>query len=67
MVTDNPSGQTFYIPHGELDNCFWISASDATTNLTSEDVQKIGDVRYIVFQNGNQDEVFSFFCIKAGE
>ena len=52
-------------PRGELDNCFWIPASDATTPLTSEDVQKVGDDRYIVFQNGTQTEDFSYFCIKA--
>ena len=65
MVTDDPVSGDVYIPVGELDNVFWISAADATTPLTSEDVQKVGDVRYIVFQNGNQADVFSYFCVKA--
>lgn len=67
MSTDNPTTPTRYVyaPIGELNNCFWISASDAGTDLSSEDVQKVGDDRYIVFQNGNQDAEFRFTAIKA--
>lgn len=65
IATDN-TADPVYEPFGELNNCFWISASDPTTDLTSEDIQKIGDVRYIVFQNGNQTEEFSYFCVKVG-
>lgn len=64
ISTDNPSGNFIYIPHGELDGCWWISASDATLDLTSEDVQKIGEDRYFVVQNGNQNQIFSYFCVK---
>lgn len=67
IATDDPTSpaRDVYRVLGELDNCFWVSASDPTTDLTSEDVQKIGDDRYIVFQNGNQTEAFSYFCVKA--
>lgn len=51
---------------GEMDNCYWISASDASTNLTSEDIQKVGDERYWIFQNGNQSEVFNYLALKQG-
>lgn len=63
VATDNATGFT-YTPIGEMDNCFWLSASDPTTDLTVEDVQKIGDDRYRVFSNGNQNSAFNFFCIK---
>lgn len=66
MMTENAISPPadYYSPLGELDNCYWVSASDASTNLTSEDVQKIGDDRYRVFQNGNQSSTFSYFCVK---
>lgn len=65
MATDDTTFDT-YFPLGELDNVFWLSASDATTDLTSEDVQKDGDVRYMVFQNGNATEEFNYFALKVG-
>lgn len=66
LATDDPTGppRDVYQPLGELDNCFWLSAADATTALTSEDVQKDGNQRYVVFQCGNQTEDFNFFAIK---
>ena len=64
--SDNPTNPARFVydPIGELDNCFWISASDPTQDLTSEDVVKIGNDRYRVFQNGNSGEVFRFIAIK---
>lgn len=64
LSTDNPTGMFIYLVHGELDGCWWISASDPTLDLTSEDVQKVGADRYLVFQNGNQNQIFSYFCVK---
>ena len=64
IATDDP-GIDLYEIYGEMDNCYWISASDATTDLVSEDIQKIGDDRYMVFQAGNQTEPYNYWCIKV--
>ncbi len=64
IATDDP-GIDLYEIYGEMDNCHWLSASDSGTDLLSEDIQKIGDDRFIVFQAGNQSEVYNFWCIKV--
>ncbi len=66
VVTEDQTSPVIdiYQPVGELDNLFWLSGSDATADLTSEDVQKDGDVRYVVFQCGNQIQEFNYFAIK---
>lgn len=66
LATDNPTNPVsfVYTPYGQLNNCFWVSASDSGTDLSSESTVKIGDDRYRVFQNGNQTQAFSFFAVK---
>ena len=64
IATDDP-GIDLYEIYGEMDNCYWISASDPVTDLVSEDIQKIGDDRYMVFQSGNQTEVYNYWAIKV--
>lgn len=64
IATDDP-GIDLYEIYGELDNCYWISASDPVTDLVSEDIQKIGNDRYMVFQSGNQTEVYNYWAVKV--
>lgn len=62
VATDDP-GVDIYMPIGELDGVFWVSAAGSTV-LTSEDSITIGAIRYRVFQNGTQTAVFSYMAIR---
>lgn len=64
LATDNPGGPIVYDPIGQINNVFWVSAAGSTV-LTSEDTFDIGDDRYVIFENGNQTEVWSYMAIKA--
>lgn len=64
IATDDP-GIDLYEIYGEMDNCHWISASDPVTDLVSEDIQKIGNDRYMVFQSGNQTQVYNYWAVKV--
>jgi len=49
---------------GELDGVFWVSASDVTTPLTSEDFITQGTDRYRVFKSGSRALDYTYFAIK---
>lgn len=49
---------------GELDGVFWVSASDVTTPLTSEDFIDVGTDRYRVFQSGNRALNYTFLALR---
>lgn len=49
---------------GELDGIYWVSASDITTPLTSEDLVTIGTTRYRVFKSGNRALDYTYQAVK---
>ncbi len=51
----------FHNAYGELDNVFWFH--NGGTGVVSEDRFVLGTKRYIIFQNGNRTQNWSYFAL----
>jgi hypothetical protein len=62
VATKDDGGRNDLDVLGELDSVYWITGGGG---VSSEDyVEDSSNVRYRIFQSGNQSEIFSFFAVK---
>tara|TARA_R110000796_G_scaffold41179_2_gene101990 strand:+ start:34740 stop:36407 length:1668 start_codon:yes stop_codon:yes gene_type:complete len=61
MRAETNGAPLLYNMHGEIDGVFWFNRGNNA--IVSEDRMELGTERYLIFQNGNRTQNWSYFAL----